>query len=115
VLHTYVFEHFGISPRLAFTSPVNGCGKTTALAVIEQLAYRPERMDNATPAVLYHLIDQLRGSLLVDEADNLGLREDGILRGVLNSGHRKGGNIRRVIRGAQEIQHLRAYGHRRHR
>jgi hypothetical protein len=100
VLHTHVFQRFVVSPRLAFTSPVNGCGKTTALAVIEQLAFRPERMDNATPAVLYHLIDRLGGTLLVDEADNLGLRENGILRGVLNSGHRKGGNIRRVIKGA---------------
>jgi Protein of unknown function (DUF3631) len=100
VLHTHVFERFVVSPRLAFTSPVNGCGKTTALAVIEQLAYRPERMDNATPAVIYHLIDQLHGTLLVDEADNLGLRQNGILRSVLNSGHRKGGNIRRVIKGA---------------
>ena len=86
---------------LAFTSPVNGCGKTTALAVIEKLAYRPERMDNATPAVIYHLIDRLHGgTLLVDEADNIGLTVNGILRSVLNSGHRKGGNIRRVIKGA---------------
>jgi hypothetical protein len=30
----------------------------------------------------------------------MGLRENGILRSVLNSGHRKGGNIRRVIKGA---------------
>jgi hypothetical protein len=101
VLHTHVFEHFMVSPRLAFTSPVNGCGKTTALAVIEKLAYRPERMDNATPAVIYHLIDQIHGgTLLVDEADNLGLRENSILRAMMNSGHRKGGNIRRVIKGA---------------
>jgi Protein of unknown function (DUF3631) len=100
VLHTYVFDRFTISPRLAFTSPVRGCGKTTALAVIEQLAFRPERMDNATPAVLYHLIDRLHGTLLVDEADNLGLSVNGILRAVLNSGHRKGGSIRRVIKGA---------------
>ena len=100
VLHTHVFPRFVVSPRLAFTSPVNGCGKTTALAVIEQLAFRPERMDNATPAVIYHLVDRLGGTLLIDEADNLGLRENGILRGVFNSGHRKGGNIRRVIRGA---------------
>jgi hypothetical protein len=53
IMHTHVFERFTISPRLAFTSPVNGCGKTTALAVIEQLAFRPQRMDNATPAVIY--------------------------------------------------------------
>jgi Protein of unknown function (DUF3631) len=100
VLHTYTFDCFTISPRLAFTSPVRGCGKTTALAVIEQLAFRPERMDNATPAVIYHLIDRLQGTLLIDEADNLGLNVNGILRAVLNSGHRKGGSIRRVIKGA---------------
>jgi hypothetical protein len=100
VLHTYTFDSFTISPRLAFTSPVRGCGKTTALAVIEQLAFRPERMDNATPAVIYHLIDRLQGTLLIDEADNLGLNVNGILRAVLNSGHRKGGSIRRVIKGA---------------
>jgi hypothetical protein len=100
VLHTHLFDRFTISPRLAFTSPVRGCGKTTALAVIEQLAYRPERMDGATPAVLFHIIDRLHGTLLVDEADNLGLNVNGILRAVLNSGHRKGGSIRRVIKGA---------------
>src|SRR5260370_32086795 len=72
-MHTHVFDRFTISPRLAFTSPVRGCGKTTALAVIEQLAYRPERMDGATPAVLFHIIDRLHGTLLVYEADNLGL------------------------------------------
>ena len=99
VLHSHVFDRFMVSPRLAFTSPVNGCGKTTALAVIEQLAYRPQRMDNATPAVIYHLVDQSRGTLLVDEADNLGLCDNGPLRAVLNSGHRKGGNVRRLIKG----------------
>lgn len=89
-----------VTPRLALISPVPGCGKTRELAVIEQLAFRPARMDNATPAVIYHLIDQHRGTLLIDEADNLGLRENGILRAVLNSGHLKGGNIRRLIMGA---------------
>jgi hypothetical protein len=100
IMSTHIFERFTISPRLAFTSPVRGCGKTTALAVLEKLVHQPERMDNATPAVIYHLIDRLHGStLLVDEADNLGLNTNGILRAVLNSGHRKGGSIRRVIKG----------------
>jgi hypothetical protein len=99
VLHAHVFERFLVSPRLALTSPVNGCGKTTMLAVIEQLVYRPERMDNATPAVIYHLIDRLNGTLLVDEADNMGLPENSILRAVLNIGHRKGGNTRRMHKG----------------
>jgi hypothetical protein len=99
VLHTYVYESFEVSPRLALTSPVNGCGKTTTLAVIEKLALRPERMDNTSPAVIYHLIDRLRGTLLVDEGDNLGLPSNAVLRSVINSSHRRGGNIRRMFKG----------------
>ena len=80
---------------------LHGCGKTTALALLEKLTLNPERFDNATPAVIYHLIDRLHGgTMLVDEADNLGLNVNGILRAILNSGHRKGGSIRRVIKGA---------------
>jgi hypothetical protein len=30
-VHTYLLDSFGISPRLAITSPEKGCGKTTAL------------------------------------------------------------------------------------
>ena len=84
--------------RLALTSPVNGCGKTTLLLVIEQLSYRPNRTDNATPAAIYRIIDKSHGTLLVDEADNAGLRENDVLKTTFNSGHRKGGNIRRVIK-----------------
>ena len=32
-VHTYLLDCFGISPRLAITSPEKGCGKTTALDV----------------------------------------------------------------------------------
>src|SRR5258708_36943063 len=79
VMLTHLFDRFTISPRLAFTSPVRGCGKTTALAVIEQLAYRPERMDGATPAVLFYIIDRLHGTLFVHEAHNLRLNGNGML------------------------------------
>ena len=103
VLHSHVFRSFGITPRLALISPIRGCGKTTALLVIEQLACRPERMDNTTPAVIYHLVDRSDGAtLLIDEADNLGLGQNGILRAVFNSGYMRGGNVRRVIRGTDK-------------
>jgi Protein of unknown function (DUF3631) len=98
ILLTYRYQRFTISPRLAFTSPVNGCGKTTALTLLEKLTFRPQRMDNVTPAAIYYLIDRLHGTLLIDEADNLGLGENGTLRAVFNSGHRRGGGIRRVIK-----------------
>jgi hypothetical protein len=69
ILYTHIARRFTFSPRLVFTSPVRGCGKTTALVVLEKLVCHPERMDNATPAAIYRLIDQARDiTLLVDEA-----------------------------------------------
>ena len=106
-----------VSPRLAFTSPVNGCGKTTALAVIEQLAYRAQTHGQCDAGRDLSFGRSVHGgTLLVDEADNLGLRDNGPLRAMLNSGHRKGGNVRRFIKGRpQSFSTLRADGHRRHR
>jgi Protein of unknown function (DUF3631) len=105
ILLTHIFERFMISPRLAFMSPVRGCGKTTALAVVEKLVRHPERMDNATPAAIYRLIDHFHGgTLLMDEADNLGLDVNGTLRAVFNSGHRAGGGFRRAIK--NEVKHF---------
>jgi hypothetical protein len=99
ILHAHLFERFLVTPRLAVVSPVRGCGKTTLLALIERLLPRSHRTDGITPAVIYRLIEQDRCALLIDEADNLELARNGALRAVLNSGHRKGGNIMRVIRG----------------
>jgi hypothetical protein len=100
ILHAHLFERFLVTPRLALVSPVRGCGKTTLLALIERLLPRCDRTDNITPAVIYRLIERdRRSALLIDGADNLELARNGALRAVLNSGHRKGGNIMRVIRG----------------
>jgi uncharacterized protein DUF3631 len=98
ILHSHVFNRFMVSPRLAFTSPVRGCGKTTAFALTEALSARAQRMDGVTAAAIYRMIDSMHCTLLIDEADNLGLMANGSLRAVLNSGHRKGGRITRVIR-----------------
>ena len=38
ILHTYVFRQFRHTPRLLVISPIEECGKTTVLKVIEQLA-----------------------------------------------------------------------------
>jgi Protein of unknown function (DUF2786) len=99
VLHTYVYQQFMVSPRLALLSPVRGCGKTTMLGLLELLAAKSERSDHISPAAIWWVVDQKRPTLLLDEADNLGLMNHGPLRAVLNSGHRKGGHITRIIGG----------------
>ena len=97
VLHAHVYNRFMVTPRLALTSPVRGCGKTTLLSVIERLVRLARKTDGITPAATYRLIDREHCTLLVDEADNLGLSVNGALRAVLNSGHRKGGTVTKFI------------------
>jgi hypothetical protein len=99
ILHTYVFDRFTITPRLALLSPVRGCGKTTLLVLLELLVADPYRTDNVTAAAIYHQLDYRQFSLLIDEVDNLGLLGNHVLRSVFNSGHRRGGTISRFDRG----------------
>ena len=100
VLHTWVFDQFPITPRLALLSPVRGCGKTLLLILIELLCAEPFRSDNVTAAVIYHhLRSRPRSPLLLDEGDNQNIFRDGPLRAVFNSGHRRGGNISRFVGG----------------
>jgi hypothetical protein len=98
ILHCHVHHQFTVTPRLALTSPVKGCGKTTVLSLIEHLVPRPHRTDGISPAAVYRLIDREHRVLLVDEVDNAGLATNSLLRAVFNSGHRKGGSITRVIK-----------------
>ena len=92
VLHSHVYSQFVVTPRLALVSPVRGCGKTSLLALLELLTARGRRDDSTTAAALLRLISREHCTLLLDEADNLGLGRDGILRAVINSGHRRGGS-----------------------
>jgi len=100
VLHTYVFDRFPITPRLALLSPVRGCGKTILLILVELLVAEAYRTDNVTAAAIYYQLDRRPcTALLIDEADNLDLFRNGALRAVFNSGHRRGGGIDRFVGG----------------
>ena len=57
VLHTHVYNRYGITPRLALLSPVRGCGKTTALELL--ISQRPHHFVPTTslpPRSITHLI-----------------------------------------------------------
>jgi len=100
ILHCWAFDRFEFTPRLALLSPVRGCGKSTFLRLIELLTPEPCRTDNATAAAIYHLLDRRpHTTLLIDEGDNLNLANNPVLRVVFNSGHQRGGSIRRYIGG----------------
>jgi len=87
-VHTHALDAFVISPRLAITSPVMRCGKTTLLDVLSRLVRSPMTTVNTTAAALFHLVDTMSPTLLIDEADTFPSK-NGDLRGILNSGHRR--------------------------
>ena len=86
VVFTHTFDAWQVSPRLAFTSPVLRCGKTTALSILGCLVTRPLLASNVTPAVVFRVIERDRPTLLIDEADTF-LDQRGEIKGILNSGH----------------------------
>jgi putative DNA primase/helicase len=96
VVHTYLTDRFLISPRLGVRSPTKGCGKTLLLDVLDRVVARPLPTANVTAAAIFRVIEAHRPTLLVDEADTF-LRDNDELRGVLNSGHRKGGAVLRTV------------------
>jgi putative DNA primase/helicase len=95
-MHTHCFNCFAHSPRAAITSPEKGCGKTTLLDVLECLVARPLPTANATPSAIFRIVEQARPTLLIDEADTF-LKENDELRGILNTGHRRGGQVLRTV------------------
>lgn len=96
VVHTHMLQCLGISPRLAVVSPEKGCGKTTLLDVLARLVARPLSTANASSAAIFRVVEIYQPTLLIDEADTF-LPENDELRGILNSGHRRGGSVIRVV------------------
>jgi putative DNA primase/helicase len=96
VVHTDAYKCFGHSPRLAITSPEKGCGKTTTLDIVGELVARPLPTSNATTAAIFRIVEKASPTLLIDEADTF-LKDNEELRGILNSGHKKGGQCVRTV------------------
>jgi Protein of unknown function (DUF3631)/Domain of unknown function (DUF3854) len=86
VAFTHVHDSAPVSPLLAALSPTHRCGKSTLLAVIRRLVPRPLPSSNITEAALFRVIEKIRPTLLIDEADSFLEAREG-LRGILNSGH----------------------------
>jgi putative DNA primase/helicase len=99
VLHAFLLDRFLVTPRLAITSPEKRCGKTTILDVLARLTLKPLSTAHVTPAALFRTIEAYRPTLLIDEADTFlkGQNASDELRGVVNSGHRKGGSVLRTV------------------
>jgi hypothetical protein len=85
-LHTYAFQFRDVSAYLGLESPEKRCGKTTLLTVLSELVNRPVVAANISSPALFRVIEEVRPTLLIDEADTF-LQGNDELRGILNSGY----------------------------
>jgi putative DNA primase/helicase len=86
------------SPNLVVTSPEPDCGKSSLLAVIQQLTPRPRSGVELTGPSLYRMVDRDHPTVLADEADDLFQRKPD-LRHIVNAGWTRGTKIPRTING----------------
>ena len=96
IAHTHCFDAADSTPYLSITSAEMRCGKSRLLEVLDLLVCRPWLTARVSAAVLPRKIQAERPSLLLDESDTaFGGQKDyaEALRGILNSGHRRGGCV----------------------
>jgi hypothetical protein len=94
VSHTHVIDAADATPYLAITSAEKQSGKSRLLEVCDLLVANPWLTGRVTAAVLIRKIDAVQPTLLLDESDAAFAGEKEYaeaLRGVLNTGHRRGG------------------------
>ncbi len=109
VLHTHCLDAAYISPRLLIKSPEKRCGKSTLLLTLERLVPRPLPAMNVTAAVLFRTVEAARPTLLIDEADTFA-KDNEELRGIINSGHHRNGNILRIVGDDYEPRQFSTWG-----
>jgi hypothetical protein len=96
VAHTQALDAADTTPYLNVSSAEKQCGKTLLLEVLSLLVAKPWLTGSASRAVLVRKIEAQQPTLLLDESDAAfsGDRDYAeALRGVLNSGHSRGGVV----------------------
>jgi hypothetical protein len=93
IAHTHAFDAAETTPYLSITSAEKASGKTRLLEVLEKLVARPWLTGHVTAASLVRKVARDAPALLLDESDAAWAERDyaEALRGVLNSGYRRGG------------------------
>jgi hypothetical protein len=94
VAHTHAIEAAFTTPYLSITSAEKSSGKTRLLEVAVTLVARPWFTGRVSPAALVRKVDSETPTLLLDESDaafNGDKEYAEALRGVLNTGYRRGG------------------------
>lgn len=99
---TYFQDKLGMTHYLLFVGD-NNTGKSNALTIFEQLAYRPLKDISISPANIYNFLGQLeegQGIILEDEIDNI---EDQLEKmRIYKAGYTKGAKVTRMYDSSTE-------------
>lgn len=95
-VHTYAFHLRDVTAYVGIESPEKRCGKTTLLDLLSLLVNRAVVASNISPSAIYRVIEEVRPTLIIDEADTF-FQGNEELRGILNAGYtRKAAFVVRV-------------------
>jgi hypothetical protein len=105
VLLTHTFQSFDAVPYLIINSPAPRCGKTRLLECLELIVSSPRRASNTSEAALFRIIEEIKPTLLLDEAETLSGKSERAeyLRQILNAGNRRGALVTRCTGPATNI------------
>src|SRR5262245_52059691 len=68
VLHAWTMDVGEVSPFMVLVSPTKRCGKTSMLIILYYVTPRSELASNITAAALFRYVEEVRPTLIVDEA-----------------------------------------------
>ena len=98
IMFSWVHESAVHSPILVITSAEKDSGKSTLLGVLGYLTPRPYSTVEVTGPGLFHIVDYMHPTLIIDEVDKLFQRKNDLLH-IINSGWTRGTKVTRIVRG----------------
>jgi Protein of unknown function (DUF3631) len=107
---TYVAEVATHAPKLVFTFPERDAGKSMAQDVLYWVVLRPYAAVEATGAAVYRIVDRLRPTLLLDEADTLFARRNVLAHIINDSWANNRRKVPRVASGGKTVEEFDVYG-----
>lgn len=113
VILSWVYDRFHEIPYLRVIGDY-GTGKSRLIKTVGNLCYRPIKTTGATnPAGVFRILNDIQGTLLLDEADFRHSDTTETIIKVLNSGYEKGSPLIRMEankNGALQIKSFKVYG-----
>ena len=93
-LHTYLIEKFDVTPIIYFYG-LKETGKTRAGEVLEQLAFKCERLTSPTEATLFRSAEYFKTTLIIDEVKLWGKNGNEEVERLIKSRYKRGLKVSR--------------------